>query len=177
MTDFKAIAAALDERGFCVVPEFLSREEIDFLVAEFDASPDYSPPAKTKHATQHLGDKPVAGQTGALRANAMGRKETFQRIAPRMEEFAQGRHRSQGRALSNSLSADAGNRSLLSSGSRSLLPDRVQFDSSQLLDSAGQAFAQRGGTAGDSLGSASREVAASVQPLSALWREQAVLAS
>ena len=50
-------------------------------------------------------------------------------------------------------------------------------DSSQLLDSAGQAFAQRGGTAGDSLGSASREVAASVQPLSALWREQAVLAS
>ena len=43
MTDFKAIAAALDERGFCVVPEFLSRDEIDFLVAEFDASPDYSP--------------------------------------------------------------------------------------------------------------------------------------
>ena len=85
MTDYKAIAAALDERGFCVVPEFLSREEIDFLVAEFDASPDYSPPAKTKHAAQHLGDKPVAGQTGALRANAMGRKETFQRIAPRME--------------------------------------------------------------------------------------------
>ena len=90
MTDFKAIAAALDERGFCVVPEFLSRDEIDFLVAEFDASPDYSPPAKTKHAARHLGDKPVAGQTGALRANAMGRKETFQRIAPRMEEFAQG---------------------------------------------------------------------------------------
>ena len=63
MTDFKAIACALDERGFCVVPEFLSRDEIDFLVAEFDASPDYSPPTKTKHAAQHLGDKPVAGQT------------------------------------------------------------------------------------------------------------------
>ena len=42
MTDFTAIAASLDERGFCVIPEFLSREEIDFLVAEFDASPDYS---------------------------------------------------------------------------------------------------------------------------------------
>ena len=90
MTDFKAIAAALDERGFCVVPEFLSREEIDFLVEEFDASPDYSPPTKTRHAAQHLGDKPVAGQTGALRANAMGRRETFQRIGPRIEEFAQG---------------------------------------------------------------------------------------
>ena len=177
MTDFKAIASSLEERGFCVVPEFLSREEIDFLVAEFDASPDYSPPAKTKHAAQHLGDKPVAGQTGALRANAMGRKETFPKNRPADGRIRPGRHRSQGRALSNSLSADAGNRSLLSSGSRSLLPDRVQFDSSQLLDSAGQAFAQRGGTAGDSLGSASREVAASVQPLSALWREQAVLAS
>lgn len=44
--DFKAIATALDKRGFCVVPEFLSRDEIDFLVAEFDASPDYSPPTK-----------------------------------------------------------------------------------------------------------------------------------
>ena len=88
MTDFKAIACALDERGFCVVPEFLSREEIDFLVAEFDASPDYSPVGKTKHVARHLGDKPVAGQTGALRANAMGRKETYQRIRPRMETFA-----------------------------------------------------------------------------------------
>ena len=46
MTDFKTIACALDERGFCVVPEFLSREEIDFLVEEFDASPDYSPQRK-----------------------------------------------------------------------------------------------------------------------------------
>ena len=90
MTDFKTIAASLEERGFCVVPEFLSREEIDFLVAEFDACPDYSPPAKTKHAARHLGDKPVAGQTGALRSNAKGRKETFQRIRPRMEAFAQG---------------------------------------------------------------------------------------
>ena len=44
MTDFKAIACALDERGFCVVPEFLSRDEIDFLVAEFDASPGLFPP-------------------------------------------------------------------------------------------------------------------------------------
>jgi hypothetical protein len=90
MTDFKAIASSLEERGFCVIPEFLSREEIDFLVAEFDASPDYSPPTKTKHAAQHLGDRPVAGQTGALRANAMGRKETFQRIRPRMEALAAG---------------------------------------------------------------------------------------
>ena len=90
MTDFKAIAASLDERGFCVIPEFLSHEEINFLVAEFDASPDYSPPSKTKHAAKHLGDKPVAGQTGALRSSVMGRKETFQRIRPRMEAFAQG---------------------------------------------------------------------------------------
>ena len=89
MTDFKAIAASLEERAFCVIAEFLSRKEIDFLVAEFDASPDYSPPTKTKHAAKHLGDKPVAGQTGALRANATGRKETFQRIGPRIEEFAQ----------------------------------------------------------------------------------------
>ena len=89
MTNFKAIASSLEERGFCVVPEFLSREEIDFLVAEFDACPDYSHPTKTKHAAKHLGDKPVAGQTGALRENALGRKETFQRIRPRMEAFAQ----------------------------------------------------------------------------------------
>ena len=89
MTDFKAITSSLEERGFCVIPEFLSRDEIDFLVEEFDACPDYSPQAKNKHNAQHLGDKPVAGQTGALRSNAMGRKETFQRIGPRMEEFAQ----------------------------------------------------------------------------------------
>ena len=90
MTDFKAIAASLEARGFCVIPEFLSREEIDFLVEEFDASPDYSPVSKTRHAARHLGDKPVAGQTGALRSTAMGRKETFQGLGPRMEEFAQG---------------------------------------------------------------------------------------
>ena len=90
MTDFKAITSSLEERGFCVVPEFLSRDEIDFLVEEFDASPDYSLPAKTKHAAKHLGDKPVAGQTGALRSSVMGRKETFRRIRPRMEAFAQG---------------------------------------------------------------------------------------
>ena len=87
MTDFQAIAAALEARGFCVVPDFLSREEIDFLVEEFDASPDYSPPPKDKRAARLRGDQPV---TGALRSNAMGRKETFQRIRPRMEAFAQG---------------------------------------------------------------------------------------
>ena len=75
MSDYKAIAASLDERGFCVVPEFLSRDEIDFLVEEFDASPDYAPAPRTRHAARHLGDKPVAGQTGALRATAMGRKK------------------------------------------------------------------------------------------------------
>ena len=90
MTDFKAIASSLKERGFCVIPEFLSCDEIDFLAEEFDASPDYSLPAKTKHAARHLGDQPVTGQTGALRSNAMGRKETSQRIRPRMEAFAQG---------------------------------------------------------------------------------------
>ena len=90
MTNFKAITSSLEERGFCVIPEFLSREEIDFLVEEFDASPDYSPQTKNKHAAKHLGDQPVAGQTGALRSNAMGRKETFQSIRPRMEAFAQG---------------------------------------------------------------------------------------
>ena len=90
MTDFKVIASSLEERGFCVVPEFLSREEIDFLVADFEASPDYSYPTKTKHAARHPGDKPDAAQTGVLRANATGRREAFQRIGPRMEEFAQG---------------------------------------------------------------------------------------
>ena len=90
MTDFKTIASSLEERGFCVVPEFLSGDEIDFLVEEFDACPDYSQPAKTKHAAKHLGDRPVAGQTGALHSSVMGRKETFQRIRPRMEAFAQG---------------------------------------------------------------------------------------
>ena len=85
MTDFKAIASSLEGRGFCVIPEFLSRDEIDFLVDEFDASPDYSPVGKTKACGDGtLSDKPVAGQTGALRANAMGRKETFQRIRPRI---------------------------------------------------------------------------------------------
>ena len=87
MTDFQAISAALEERGFCVVPDFLSRAEIDFLVEEFDACPDYSPPPKDKRASRLRGDQPV---TGALRSNAMGRKETFQGIRPRMEAFAQG---------------------------------------------------------------------------------------
>ena len=40
MTDSKTIAFSLDERRFCVIPEFLSRDEIDFLVEEFDACPD-----------------------------------------------------------------------------------------------------------------------------------------
>ncbi len=90
MTDFKAITSSLEERGFCVIPEFLSRDEIDLLVEEFDACPDYSPAPRTKHAARHLGAQPVAGQTGALRSTAMGRKETFQIIRPRMEAFAQG---------------------------------------------------------------------------------------
>ena len=89
MTDSKTIAFSLEERGFCVIPEFLSRDEIDFLVEEFDACPDYASAPRTKHAARHLGDKPVADQTGALRSTAMGRKETFQRIRPRMEAFAE----------------------------------------------------------------------------------------
>ena len=69
MTDFKAIALSLEERGFCVVPEFLSREEIDFLVAEFEASPGYGPKST---ATARI-----------------GRKEAFAKMRPRMEAFAQ----------------------------------------------------------------------------------------
>jgi hypothetical protein len=168
MTDFKTIASSLEERGFCVIPEFLSHEEINFLVAEFDASPDYSPPSKTKHAAKHLGDKPVAGQTGALRANAMGRKETFQRIRPRMEAFAQGITGARAALYQILYLQTIGP---LSSGSRTILPDGVQSDSSQLLDSAGQTLAQRGGTAPSSLGSACRKIAATLQPLPALGRE------
>ena len=61
MTDFKAIAASLDERGFCVIPEFLSREKIDFLVAEFDASPDYTPQGKPsmRRSTLAISQLPV----------------------------------------------------------------------------------------------------------------------
>ena len=97
MTDFKAISASLEERGFCVIPEFLSREEIDFLVEEFDACPDSEPAPRTKHGARHLGDQPIdrrtaspagPGQTAALRTTAVGRKETFQGIRPRMEAFA-----------------------------------------------------------------------------------------
>ena len=80
MTDFKAISSSLEERGFCVIPEFLSREEIDFLVEEFDACPDYAPAPRTKHAARHLGDKPVVGQTGALRSSVMGREVLFPRF-------------------------------------------------------------------------------------------------
>ena len=87
MTDFQAIAAALEARGFCVIPDFLRRAEIDFLVDEFDVCPDYSPPPQDKRSARLRGDQPV---TGALRSNAMGRKETYQRIRPRMEAFAQG---------------------------------------------------------------------------------------
>ena len=66
MTDFKAIAASLDERGFCVIPEFPSREEIDFLVADFEAS---TFPGK-----------------GNFRK---GRKEAYEKMRPRVEAFAQ----------------------------------------------------------------------------------------
>ena len=69
MTDFKAIASSLEERGFCVIPEFLSRDEIDFLVADFEAS-TAQPDPKYK--------------------SRLGRKAAFQRIRPRMEAFAQG---------------------------------------------------------------------------------------
>ena len=68
MTDFKAIASSLEERGFCVVPEFLSREEIDFLLADFEASP--------------LPDNPTRVR--------VGRKESFAKMCPRMEAFSQG---------------------------------------------------------------------------------------
>ena len=67
MTDFRAIAASLDERGFCVVPEFLSREEIDFLLAEFEAS--------------------SADDAANFRK---GRKEGYEKVRPRIEAFAQG---------------------------------------------------------------------------------------
>ena len=68
MTDFKAIASSLEERGFCVVPEFLSRDEIDFLLADFEASPL---PDNPKHVRK-------------------GQKEAFTKMRPRMEAFAQG---------------------------------------------------------------------------------------
>jgi hypothetical protein len=51
MTDFTAIAASLDERGFCVIPEFLSREEIDFLVAEFRGGARRPAAAARRHST------------------------------------------------------------------------------------------------------------------------------
>jgi hypothetical protein len=86
-TDFHAIASAIEARGFCVVPDFLGRDEIDFLVEEFDVCPDYSAPPQDKRSAGLRGDQPA---TGALRENAMGRKETYQRIRPRMEAFAQG---------------------------------------------------------------------------------------
>ena len=67
MTDFRAIAASLDERGFCVVPEFLSRDEIDFLLADFEAS--------------------SADDDANYRD---GRKEGYEKVRPRIEAFAQG---------------------------------------------------------------------------------------
>jgi len=66
VTDFRAIAATLDERGFCVVPEFLSREEIDFLLGEFEAS--------------------SADDAANFRK---GRKEGYEKVGPRMEAFAE----------------------------------------------------------------------------------------
>ena len=68
MTDIKAIASSLEERGFCVVPEFLSRDEIDFLLADFEASP--------------LPDNPKDVRKG--------QKEAFAKMRPRMEAFAWG---------------------------------------------------------------------------------------
>ena len=70
MIDFKAIASSLEERGFCVIPEFLSREEIDFFVAEFEASLDYGPES--------------------MATSRIGRKAAFAKMRPRMEAFAQG---------------------------------------------------------------------------------------
>ena len=67
MTDFKAIASSLDKRGFCVVPEFLSRDEIDFLLADFEAS--------------------SADDDANYRD---GRKEGYEKVRPRIEAFAQG---------------------------------------------------------------------------------------
>ena len=69
MTDFKAITSSLEERGFCVVPEFLSREEIDFLLADFE----------------HVGR--VVGEGAGYRR---GGKAAFAKMCPRMEAFAQG---------------------------------------------------------------------------------------
>ena len=68
MTDFTAIASSLEERGFCVIPEFLSHEAIDFLVADFEASP----------LPDHLG------------RDQRGGKAALAKMRPRMEEFAQG---------------------------------------------------------------------------------------
>ena len=47
MTDFKAIAASLEERGFCVIPEFMSRDEIDFLVENSMQAQTIPPQRKT----------------------------------------------------------------------------------------------------------------------------------
>ena len=68
MTDFQAIAAALDARGFCVIPDFLSRAEIDFLLADFE----------------HVGR--VVGEGANFRR---GRTDAYARMRPRMEAFAQ----------------------------------------------------------------------------------------
>ena len=70
MTDFKAIVLSLEEQGFYVVPEFLCREEIDFLLSEFDPSPAYDPESTATSRTS--------------------RKEAFAKMRPRMKAFAQG---------------------------------------------------------------------------------------
>ena len=154
MTDFRAIAASLDERGFCVVPEFLSREEIDF------------PPGR------------IRGQLGRRRREFPKRpKRRLRKSASAHRSVRPGDHRSQGRALSNAIFPNSWSQPPLSSGSRSVFPDGVQSDPSQFLDSAGQTVVHRVGNTRDSLGSARRKVAATVQPLSALRREQAAFAS
>ncbi len=67
MTDFKAIASSLEERSFCVVPEFLSREEIDFLeVEDVMETPEVGPgdlvltSLNALHATQVTADRRIA---------------------------------------------------------------------------------------------------------------------
>ena len=59
MTDFKAISSSLEERGFCVVPEFLSREEIDFLVEEFDETIPLHPKPSMRRSTLATSRLPV----------------------------------------------------------------------------------------------------------------------
>ena len=90
MTDFKTIAASLEERASA-----LSRNSSAVMRSTSswkNSMPAQTIPLKRKTSITRgtLATKPVAGQTGALRSNAMGRKETYERMRPRMEAFAQG---------------------------------------------------------------------------------------